>query len=323
MRRRLDRRRRSSSIGGLREPCCRGRRRLRRRTHRPDFRLDLFVRWGWRMQGRRRFLLPESRPPSGSLLPRVRSMPGLPLRTPTGRQGRLRNGAKDNLNLDFVQVLIAKFDDLVKSFLPDVRLGLIKSQIVALDNGTPYRSLPRSVTLDTFLERNIKKEHHAGNPKSLCQFKVFPPMGRDERRRIHHTEPVQAQSQFREVVHESERLGLKTLIALVVAHSSPRPVGRNDLRGTKVTLRESGLSASRGSTKQNDRRTDQPHSLLLALICCLFLSHSRHDRSLRDLAACRRSSWTTKELGLQDSPESPSTQKSMILPLGEGLLFVF
>jgi len=149
--------------------------------------------------------------------------------------------------LGFVQVLVANLDDLVKSFLPDVRLGLIKSQILTLDNGTPYRSLPRLVALDTFLERNIKKEHRAGNPKSLCQFQVFPPMGGRERRRIHHTEPVRAQAQFREVVHKSERLGLKTLIALVVAHSSPRPVGRDNLRGTEVALRKSGLSAGCGS----------------------------------------------------------------------------
>ncbi len=212
-------------------------------------------------------------------------MPGLPLRTPARCPGRLRNGAKDNLNLGFVQVLVANFDDLVKSFLPDVRLGLIKSQVLTLDNGSPYRSLPRLVALDAFLERNIKKEHHAGNPKSLCQFKVFPPMGRGERRRIHHTEPVRAQSQFREVMHESERLGLKSLIALVVAHSSPRPVGRDNLRGTEVALRKSGLSAGRGSAKQNDRGANQPQSLLLAFTCRLFLDHSGNDDSLQDLAA--------------------------------------
>ena len=237
------------------------------------------------MHVRRRHRLTDGRPPSTSLLPGARSMAGFALWMPARHPRRLRNGAKDNLNLNLVHVFVAQSDDLVKSLLPDVRLGLIKSQIVTLDNGTPYRSLPRSVTLDTFLERNIKKEHHAGNPKSLCQFKVFPPMGRDERRRIHHTEPVQAQSQFREVVHESERLGLKTLISLVVAHSSPRPVGRDNLRGTKVTLRKSGLSAGRGSAKQNDQRPNQSYSLPLALICCLLLSHSSHDGSLQDLAA--------------------------------------
>jgi hypothetical protein len=116
------------------------------------------------------------------------------LRTPGRRHGRLRNGAKDDFNLDFVQILLVKFDDLVKSFLPDVRLGLPKSQVVTLDHGTSYRPLPQSVMLDTFLERNIKKEDHAGNLKPLCQFKVFPAMGRSERRGIHHAEPVQAQA---------------------------------------------------------------------------------------------------------------------------------
>jgi hypothetical protein len=109
-------------------------------------------------------------------------MAGFPLRTPARSPSRLRNGAKDNLNLDFVQVLIGKFDDLVKSFLPDVRLGLPKSQILTLDHRTSYGPLPRSVTLDTFLEWDLKKEDHAGNPKLLCQLEVFPPVGRSERR---------------------------------------------------------------------------------------------------------------------------------------------
>jgi hypothetical protein len=161
------------------------------------------------------------------------------LRTPGRRHGRLRNGAKDDFNLDFVEILLAKFDDLVKSFLPDVRLGLPKSQVVTLDHGTSYRPLPQSVMLDTFLERNIKKEDHAGNLKPLCQFKVFPAMRRSERRGIHHAEPVQAQAQFRKVVNKSEGLGLKTLIPLVVAHASSRPVRRDDLRGAKMALRKS------------------------------------------------------------------------------------
>jgi hypothetical protein len=170
------------------------------------------------------------------LLPRSGSRPGFPLRTPPRGQGRLRNGTKDNLNLNFVQVIIAKFDDLVESFLPDIRLSLTKSQIVTLDHRTPYRPLPRPVTLDTFLEWNIEKEDHAGDLKPLCQFKEFSPMGRSKRCGIHHTEPVQPQSQFREVVDKSERLGMKALIPLVVADATSRPVRSDDLRGAKVTL---------------------------------------------------------------------------------------
>jgi hypothetical protein len=227
------------------------------------------------------------------------------LRTPARRRRRLRNGAKDNLNLDFVQVLLAQFDDLIKSFLPDVRLGLAKSQVVTLDYRTSYSSVPRSVTLDTFLEWNIKEEDHAGNLEPLCQFKVFPPMGGRERRGIHHAEPVQAQAQFREVVDKREGLGLKTLIPLVVAHASSRPVRRNDLRGAKVTLRKGRLSAGGRSAKQNDRRANQPYSLSLALIWCLFLGHSSNHGSFQDLAACPHSSETKKERGFGDSLESP------------------
>jgi hypothetical protein len=108
-------------------------------------------------------------------------MAGFVLRTPARHPRSLRNGTKDNLNLNLVQVFVAQFDDLVKSFLPNVRLGLPKSQVLALDHRTSYRPLARSVTLDTFLERNIKKENHARNLKPLCQFKIFLPVVQSER----------------------------------------------------------------------------------------------------------------------------------------------
>jgi hypothetical protein len=116
------------------------------------------------------------------------------LRTPAWHSRRLRNGAKDNLNLDLVHDFVAQFDYFVKPLPANIRLSLLKSQVLALDHRTPHHPLARSVTLDAFLERNIEQENHAGNLKSLCQFKVFPAMGRSERRGIYHTEPVQAQS---------------------------------------------------------------------------------------------------------------------------------
>jgi len=227
----------------------------------------------------------DGRPPSSSLLPGAGGMVGLTLRTPARHPRRLRNGAKDNLNLDLVHIFVAQFDDLVKSFLPNVRLGLPKSQVLALDHRTSHCPRPRSVTLDTFLERNIEKENHARNLKPLCQFQIFLPMVLSECGGIHHTEPVQAQSQFRDVVDESERLGLKTLIPLIIVHSSSRPVRRDDLRGAKEAPRKSRLPAGGGSAEQDDRRANQSHSLLFAFIWRLFLGHSSNDGSLRDLAA--------------------------------------
>src|SRR5208337_364632 len=226
-------RRRSSNIRSLPGLNCRGRSRLRGCTRRLDFRLGLLACGTWRIHVRRRLRLMDGRPPASSLLPGAGRMAGLTLRTPGRHPRRLRNGAKDNLNLNLVHIFVAQFNDLVKSFLPNVRLGLPKSQMLALDHRTSYRPRARSVTLDTFLERNIKKENHARNLKPLCQFQIFLPMVLSERGGIHHTEPVQAQAQFREVVDESERLGLKTLIPLVVAHSSSRPVRRDDWVGRK------------------------------------------------------------------------------------------
>src|SRR5208337_1783309 len=180
-RRWLDRRRRSSNIGGLPWPCCRGGRRLRGRTRRPDFRFGLLARGAWRMHVRRRLRLTDGRPPSSSLLPGARRVAGLTLRTAPWHPRRLRNGAKDNLNLDIVHVFLAQLDDLVKSFLPNIGLGLPKSQVLALDHRTPYRPRTRPVTLDTFLQRNIKKKNHARNLKPLCQFKIFLPVVLSER----------------------------------------------------------------------------------------------------------------------------------------------
>ena len=130
---------------------------------------------------RRRLRLTDGRLPPSSLLPGTRSTAGFAFRTPGRRPRRLRNGAKDNLNLNLVHLFVAQFDDLAKPFLPNVRLGLPKGQVLALDHRAPYRPLAGEVTLDTFLERNIKKENHARNLKLLCQFKIFLPMVLSER----------------------------------------------------------------------------------------------------------------------------------------------
>ena len=175
--------------------------------------------------------------PSGLLLPRARSRSGLPLGTPAwGCRGGLGNGTEDNFNLDVVHVLVSKVDDLVKSFLPNVCLGLCKRQILPLDHLAPYRPFTRAVPLDTFFQRNIKEKDHGGNLIALCQFQEIPSMGRRECSRIHHTEAVQTQPQLREVADKSERLGVKTLVALVVAYASSRPVRGDDLRRAEVTL---------------------------------------------------------------------------------------
>jgi hypothetical protein len=202
-----------------------------------------------------------------------------PWRMPAWHRGRLGDGAKDNLNLDFVQFFIPKFDNFVEPFLANFRLGLLESLVMALDHRTPNRPLARLVALDALLQRNIKKENYAGNVEPLRQFLVFLAMLGNKRRRIHHTEAVQAKAQLREGVYQGESLGLKALIPLVVAHPSPRPVRRNNLSGAKVALRKSRFSAGSGSTKQNDGRANQSYSLDLTLILGLFLCHSDNNPS--------------------------------------------
>jgi hypothetical protein len=150
--------------------------------------------------------------------------------------GSLGNRTKDNLNLNFVQVAVTKFNNLVKALLPDVRLGLSKSQVVPLDYGAADRPFPQPIALDTFLQRHVKKEDHRRNLKPLRQFQKLPTVRRSERGGIHHAEPVQSHSQFREVADKRERLRVESLVALVVTDPASRPVRRDDLRGTKVAL---------------------------------------------------------------------------------------
>jgi len=208
------------------------------------------------------------------------------LRASPRRWSSLRNGTEDNLNLNFVQIAVTKLNDLVKAFLPDVRLGLPKSQVVTLDYGSADRPFPLPIALDTGLQRDVKKEDHGRNLKPLGQFHELPAVGRRERRGIHHAEPVQPQSQFRQAADKRERLGVESLVPLVVAHPASRPVRRDDVRGAKVALRKSGLPAGSRSAKQNDRRADQPYPFLLARIDCWFFCHSSYRGSFRDVLIC-------------------------------------
>jgi hypothetical protein len=104
------------------------------------------------------------------------------LRAPARHPRRLGNRTKDDLNLNFVQILITKFDDFVKSFLTNARPCLVKTQVLTFDHKTSNRPVPGLVTLDALLNGNIKKENHAGNVKPFCQFKVFLSMVRSKRR---------------------------------------------------------------------------------------------------------------------------------------------
>jgi len=151
----------------------------------------------------------------------------------------LRNGSEDNLNLDFFQISVTKFDYLVKALLPDVRLGLSKSQVVPLDHRTADRPFPLPIALDTLLQGHVEKEDHARNLKPLRQFQELTTMGRRQRSGIHHREPVQSHAQFRQVADKGEGLRIESLVPLVVAHAASGPVRRDDLCGAKMALRKS------------------------------------------------------------------------------------
>lgn len=218
----------------------------------------------------------------GPLLPRPRSGPAFRLRTPPRRHGRLGNWAEDNLNLNVIQITITKFNNLLEAFLPDVRLGLAKRQIVALDHRGADRPLPQTVTLDTLLERHIEKKDHAGDMESLGYFQEFPPVRRGERRGINYAKAVQTQAQFREEADKGECLGMITLVPLVVAYAASRPVRRDDLSRAKVPMRKSCFPAGGGSAKQNNRRAEESHPFFLALVWCLFCGHGVDLGSFRD-----------------------------------------
>jgi len=160
----------------------------------------------------------------GPCLPGSRSWPAFRLGASPLDRGWLGNGTEDNFNLNFVQVAVTKLNNLVKAFLPNVRLGLAKSQVVTLDYRSADRPFSQAIALDTFLQRHVKQEDCTRNLKPLRQFQELPTVGRRERGGIHHAEPVQAQAQFRQVAHQGERLGIVSLVPLVVAHPATRPI---------------------------------------------------------------------------------------------------
>ncbi len=241
--------------------------------------------------------------------PRPRNGSAFRLRASPLRWSSLRNGTEDNLNLNFVQIAITEFNDLVKAFVRNVRLGLPKGQVVTLDYGSADRPFPQPIALDAGLQGNVKKEDHRRNLKPLGQFHELPAVGRGERRGIHYAEAVQPQSQFRQAADQRERLGVESLVPLVVAHPASRPVRRDDVRGAKVALRKSRLAAGSRSAKQNDRRADQPYPFFLALIGCWFLCHSSYRGSFRDVLICSYSRRTQRPEGLKATNLLPSKIK--------------
>jgi hypothetical protein len=70
--------------------------------------------------------------------------------------GSRGNRAKNNFDLDLVQVVVCQFDDLVEAFLADVHFGLLERLMLALDDGLTHSSLTGLVSLDTFLEGHAK-----------------------------------------------------------------------------------------------------------------------------------------------------------------------
>jgi len=151
----------------------------------------------------------------------------------------MRNGAEDNLNLNFVQVTVSEFNNLVKALLANIRFALLKSQVVTLDDGNADGPFPQLIALQAFLQRYVKEEDYTRNLKPLRQIQELPAVGRGERSGIDHAEPVQAQAQFRQVADQGEGLGIESLVALVVADPASGPVRGDDLRRAKVARRKS------------------------------------------------------------------------------------
>jgi hypothetical protein len=205
--------------------------------------------WGLHRAGRR-----TERPRSRRSLQR----PGRGTRRVCGRP---RNRTKDDFNTRLVQVFVVQLDDLVESFRANARLGLFKGLALAFNHGTSYRPLASLVPLEALLQGNIKEERDARDlilPRQVQQ--VLAGLGR-ERGGIHYAEAIQGETLLDQEMHERKGLGLKPLIALVVAYPRTRPVRGDDLRGAEVALRECGFAARRRSAKYHDGRPDQADTL--------------------------------------------------------------
>jgi hypothetical protein len=191
------------------------------------------------------------------------------------RRRRARHGTENDLDPRSAKILIAQFNHLVETLLPQARLRSLEELVLTFDNWPADGSLSPLIALDAFLERDIEKQDHARHPVSPRQFQEILAGLRRECGGIDHAKPVRAQALLDEEMNELEGLRTEALVALVVAYAPARPVGGNHLRGPEVALRESGLSASCGPTKHHHRRPNQSDGFFCRPICieALFFNH--------------------------------------------------
>ncbi len=180
-----------------------------------------------------------------------------------GSLGGPQNWAELNFNLDVFQV--RKFHDLVESFLANRRFGLLKGQVLALDDGPAHGALALGVALYASFQGHIENHQSRGNLEPLPQVEQILPCLRGQRSRVHHTQAIHRKPLFDKEMHQRKGLGVAALVTLVVADAGARPIRRDDLGGPEVTFGEGGFPASRRAAKHHDRRPQQAHRLPTAI----------------------------------------------------------
>jgi hypothetical protein len=187
---------------------------------------------------------------------------------PRSGPGTRRNGddSRDRTKNDFdphlIQVFIPQVEDLFEPLLANRRLSLLENLVLAFNHSTPHCPLSRLVPFEAFLKGDIEEQGDGRHLILPCKVQQVPASLRGKRGGIHDAEAVQAEPLLDQEMEEREGLSLIPLVPLVVANASPRPVGRDDLSGTEVALREGGLPAGRRSAEDDDRRSHQAEGLL-------------------------------------------------------------
>ena len=155
------------------------------------------------------------------------------------------NRPEKDLDLDLIQIAILKFHHVVKAFLANRPLGLLKSLVMTLDDCPAYRTLALFITFHASFKRHVEKDHRGGGLALLGQIEQIFPRLAGQRRRVHHAEPVHGKPLLYKEMYQRKGLCVEALITLVVAHQRPRPIRGDDLSGPKVPLGKCGFSASR------------------------------------------------------------------------------
>jgi hypothetical protein len=113
---------------------------------------------------------------------------------------------------------------LVKSLLPNRRLGLLQGLALPLDNCPADRTLTLGITFEAGFQGHVEKDQRRRNMASSCQIEQILPRLGGQRRRVNHAKPVHRKPLFQQKMQQGKGLRVEALVALVIANEGASPI---------------------------------------------------------------------------------------------------